>query len=128
MDGFLFPPLPILLVVIIDAIADMTTTGIGLKLGIPEKNGLPKRVFDRFGSVKGPTIYIPVEILIVYAALSIAYNILLASWGQATAASLTFYIAIALTASVIVNNTAKLLLKWRRLRGAPNQVPPPQAG
>jgi hypothetical protein len=107
--------------VFIDAIADMTTTGIALKLGIPEKNRLPRWVFNKFGRVRGPIIYTPLEILIVYGCLSIAYNLLLAPWGQETAASLVFYIAIILTASVIVNNTTKLLLKWSRLRRAPGQ-------
>ena len=73
-------------------------------------------------------IYVPLEILIVYGLLSIAYNILLAPWGQVTAASFVFYIAVALTASVIVNNTTRLLLKWKKLRSAASRVSPQLAG
>ena len=124
----MFPPFPILLVVLIDVAADMTTTSIGLRLGIPETNSLPNRVFDKFGRVRGPVIYVPLEVLIVYGLLSIAYNILLAPWGQGTAASIVFYIAIVLTASVIINNTTRLLLRWRRLRNAAGLTPPPSAG
>ncbi|MGP8124664.1 MAG: hypothetical protein ACLQEQ_02200 [Nitrososphaerales archaeon] len=124
----MFPPLLILLVVSIDAIADMTTTSIGLRMGMPETNRLPRWFFKKLGNARGPIIYTPLEIVVVFGCLSIAYNILLAPWGQGTAASLVLCIAIVLTASVVVNNTTRLLLKWRRLRKAAGLMAPDQDG
>lgn len=120
----MFPPVAVLIVVLIDAVADMTTTGIGLRLGMPETNGIPRWFFKKFGTVKGPVIYTPVEVLIVYGILSVAYNILLEPWGQETAGLLVLYMAIVLAGSVVVNNTTRLLLKWRRLRRTVGLVSP----
>ena len=114
----MFAPFLVLLVVLIDATADMVTTSIALGMGIPERNRFPRWFFKKLGRVRGPIIYLPLEVLIVYGALSIAYNMLLISWGQEIAGSIVFYIAIILAASVIFNNATRLLLKWRNIRKA----------
>jgi hypothetical protein len=107
-----------LVAVLLYVIADMTTTSIGLRLGMPERNRIPRWFFDRFGRVRGPIVYTPFEVLLVYACLSLAYIILLPARGQTTSMSIVFDIAVTLTVVVVVNNTTKVVLKRRKLKRA----------
>ena len=115
-------PIIVLLVVVVDASADMLTTSTGLGLGMPEKNRVPRWFFARFGKKYGPAIYFPIEILIIYLSLSLLYTILFPTWGSLVATNILVVAALVLTITLIGNNTIHVMQRRRRLANTSTQA------
>ena len=105
----------VLVIVLIHAIGDTTTTSAVLSLGGREWNRFVRKFIKRFGNKRGSLVYLPLEVFILYLVYTAGNNGLTHDFGSAGVGTI-IVITSAVLAVVPLGINGRALLKQGRSR------------